>query len=124
MEGRMDGSDLEEVIDTLRGQALDLEKSYGDRAADSIAAWEANKPDLLDTIQALSQTRDLVRKVCAAAPIMHDPVSYGQLRSNNVKRVNCILFSSSFPSSAVSLRAAARIMHDLIGSLLQFQTFC
>lgn len=50
-------------MDTLREQALALEVQYEYGANDTTARWEADRPQLLDTIQALSQTRDLMRKV-------------------------------------------------------------
>ena len=59
----MNGEDLEEVIDTLREQAHGLESQYDHQANSAAAKWEASRPELLDTIQALSQTRDLMRKV-------------------------------------------------------------
>ncbi len=59
----MNGEDLEEVIDTLREQAHGLEAQYDHQANNAAAKWEASRPELLDTIQALCQTRDLMRKV-------------------------------------------------------------
>lgn len=89
MNGRMDGADLEEVIDTLRSQTVTLEARYGQSAASNIAAWEANRPELLISIQALTQTRELMRKVgldSLACPLMIHTISYPNILLNNRKR--------------------------------------
>lgn len=81
MAGKMDSTDLEEIMKTIRTQAVVLQRAH---AADELAKyerWKEEKPLTKTTIESLVQSRNILRKeVIRLEAVVNNTQSNAQLK--------------------------------------------